>query len=75
MAEIHYLICYDTETKKWKSADEALGSWFKNGPVWEGSHEDGKWRLLDYSDGVEMDMEYECSETVGKVLKELNGEG
>lgn len=75
MAEIHYLICYDTEAKKWKSADEALGSWFKNGPVWEGSHEDGNWRLLDYDDGMEMDTEYECSEAVGKILKELNGEG
>jgi hypothetical protein len=75
MAEIHYLISYNTETKKWIAADEALGAWFKDGPVWEGSHEDGKWRMLNYDDGMEMDTEYECSETMGKILKTLNGEG
>ena len=75
MVEIHYLIAYNTETKKWISADEALGSWFRNGPVWEGSHEDGKWRFLDYDNAIEMDTEYEASETIGKVLKQLNGEG
>jgi hypothetical protein len=75
MAQIHYLICYDTDTKKWFAADEALGAWFTEGPVWESSDEDGKWRLLNYEDGLEMDTEYECSETVGKILKTLNGEG
>jgi hypothetical protein len=72
MAEIHYLICFDTETKQWKSADEALGSWFKNGVVWEGSHEDGKWRTLNYDDSIEMDLEYEATEKVGEILRQLN---
>jgi hypothetical protein len=31
--------------------------------------------LLDYDNAMEMDTEYECSEIVGKMLKELNGEG
>jgi hypothetical protein len=72
MAEIHYLICFDTETKQWKSADEALGSWFKNGVVWEGSHEDGKWRTPKYDDSIEMDLEYEATEKVGEILRQLN---
>jgi len=25
MAQIHYLICFDTETEKWSSADEKVG--------------------------------------------------
>lgn len=74
MAEIHYLICFDTETKKWKAADEALGSWFRNGPVWDGTdHGSGKWRPLNYDDPVEMDLEYEATEQVGSLLKKLNG--
>ena len=80
MAQIHYLICYDTDTKKWIAADEALGAWFKDGVVWEGldpvgDEFDGKWRPLNYNDPIEMDTEYECSDVVGKILKQLNGEG
>ena len=70
MAEIHYLICFDTETKQWKSADEALGSWFKNGVVWDGP--DHEWRLLNYDDPIEMDLEYEATEKVGEMLRRLN---
>lgn len=74
MAEIHYLICFDTKTKQWKSADEALGSWFRNGPVWDGeSHDEGKWRTLNYDDPIEMDLEYEATEQVSELLKKLNG--
>ena len=75
MAEIHYLICFDTETQKWKSADEALGSCFRNGVVWDGKdHEEGKWRPLNYDDPVEMDLEYEASDKVGELLRKLNGD-
>jgi hypothetical protein len=74
VAEIHFLICFDTETKQWKSADEALGSWFRNGPVWDGKdHDEGKWRPLNYDDPVEMDLEYEATEQVSELLKKLNG--
>jgi hypothetical protein len=80
MAQIHYLICYDTDTKKWLAADEALGAWFTDGYVWEGldpvgDEFDGKWRHLNQNDFTEMDAEYEGSEMVGKILKQLNGEG
>jgi hypothetical protein len=73
MAQIHFLIAYDTETKKWISADEALGSWFKNGVVWDGpDHNEGKWRMLNYKDPIEMDAEYEATEKVGEILRQLN---
>jgi hypothetical protein len=73
MVEIHYLICFNTETKKWASADEALGSWFKNGPVWDGvNHDEGRWRTLNYDDPIEMDLEYEATEQVGSLLRKLN---
>lgn len=80
MAQIHYLICYDTDTKKWLAADEALGAWFTDGVVWDGldpvgDEFDGKWRHLNQNDFTEMDAEYDGSEMVGKILKQLNGEG
>jgi hypothetical protein len=80
MAQIHYLICYDTDTKKWLAADEALGAWFTDGYVWEGldpvgDEFDGKWRHLNQNNLFEMDTEFECSDKVGEMLKHLNGEG
>jgi hypothetical protein len=77
MAQIHYLICYDTDTKKWLAADEALGAWFTNGYVWEGldpvgDEFDGQWRHLNQNDFAEMEAEYEASEKVGEILRQLN---
>jgi len=77
MAQIHFLIAYDTETKMWISADEALGAWFTDGYVWEGldpvgDEFDGKWRHLNQNDFAEMDAEYEASEKVGEILRQLN---
>lgn len=75
MAEIHFLLCFDTETKKWKAADEALGGFFTDGFVWDGAEDgsEGRWRTLNYDDAVEVDLEYEASEQIGSLLKKLNG--
>lgn len=77
MAEIHFLLCFDTETKKWKSADEALGGFFTEGFVWDGDEygEKGKWRGLNFDDPVEVELEYEATEQIGSLLKNLNGVG
>ena len=77
MAQIHFLIAYDTDTKKWFGADEALGAWFTEGFVWEGlepvgDNYDGKWRHLNQNDFAEMDAEFEASEKVGEILRQLN---
>jgi hypothetical protein len=77
MAQIHFLVAYDTDTKKWISADEALGAWFKDGYVWEGldpvgDEFDGKWRHLNQNDFAEMDAEYEACEQLGEILRQLN---
>lgn len=75
MAQLHYLISFDTETQKWSSADEALGAFFKDGYVWDGDEfgEQGEWRTLNMDDPKEVDMEYEGTEKVGLLLRKLNG--
>jgi hypothetical protein len=41
--------------------------------VWDGpDHDEGKWRLLNYDDPIEMDLEYEATEKVGEMLRQLN---
>lgn len=71
MAEIHFCISFDTETKMWKSADEAMGGFFTNGFVWD--EDKDEWRGLNYDDPKEVDIEYEASEQVGLLLKQMNG--
>lgn len=71
MAEIHFCISFDTETKMWKSADEAMGGFFIHGFVWDEAS--NVWRGLNYDDPKEVDMEYEASEQMGVLLKKLNG--
>lgn len=76
MAEIYYLIAYDTETGKFSAEDEALNAHFTDGIVYEYTNKEtgeGFWRKLNIDDPSEMDHEYEGSEKVGLMLRRLNG--
>ena len=71
--EIYYMLCFDTETKKWYAADNMLGNLLKNqGPVLEGEGSEGKFRPI--AEGLEADMDYDNIEKLGQFIRSNNEE-
>jgi hypothetical protein len=78
MREIHFLISYNTETKKWRAEDETLNAHFQDGLVYEYTNPEtgeGVWRFTDSENPAEVDLDYELSEKIGEFLRQANGEG
>lgn len=74
--EIFYLLSYDKQSGKWRSADDVLGylivaSSGESGPVHYVDEERGaQWRPLE--DGMETDLDFDNTETLSSFLRDLN---
>jgi len=74
--EIYYLVAYEKESGKWRSADEMLeylvvGSTGENSPVHYIDEEEGaKWRPLE--DGLEKDLDFDNAQALGGFLRQMN---
>lgn len=73
--EIFYLLAYDKSNGKWRSADETLGVMVNaiegGGPVRTVQSDDSVvWR--DLEDGLEKDIDFENTESLGNFLKIMN---
>lgn len=78
MREIHFLLAYNTETKKWTAEDETLNAHFQDGVVYEYNNEEkgeGVWRITNHNDPAEVDLDYELSEKISEFIRQANGEG
>lgn len=73
--EIFYLLAYDKEQGKWRSADETLSMLVHDeggeGPV-RVTSEDGSVVWRDVEDGIEKDVDFDNIEVLSGFLKDLN---
>jgi len=73
--EIFYLLAYDTQSRKWRSADETLSMLVHDkegeGPV-RVVFEDGSVVWRDVEDGLEKDADFDNTEILSSFLKDLN---
>lgn len=69
--EIFYMLAYDKQSGKWRSADETLGMLVNEGPVRE-TAEDGTAEWRDLQDGIEKDIDFENTESLGNFLRIMN---
>jgi hypothetical protein len=73
--EIYYLIAYNKNTKKFRSADEMLGV-FVNSQNGEGSvrvtQDSGNPTWRDLQDGLEKDIDYDNTLLLGAFIKDVN---
>ena len=78
MREIHFLLAYNTETKKWSAEDETLNAHFQDGVVYEYTNletGEGVWRTTNFDDPAEVDLDYDLSDKIGEFIRQANGEG
>jgi hypothetical protein len=70
--EIFYLVAYDKQEKKWRSADEILGVFVDalggDGPV-RVIHEDNSIEWRDIEDGLEKDVDFDNVTTLTEFLR------
>ena len=70
--EIFYLVAYDKQEKKWRSADEMLGIFVNtaggDGPV-RIVHEDNSVEWREIEDGLEKDIDFENVTTLTEFLR------
>jgi hypothetical protein len=70
--EIFYLVAYDKQEKKWRSADEILGVFVNalggDGPV-RVIHEDNSIEWRDIEDGLEKDVDFDNVTTLTEFLR------
>jgi hypothetical protein len=73
--EIFYLVAYDKQEKKWRSADEVLGVFVNalggDGPV-RVIHEDNSIEWRDIEDGLEKDVDFDNITTLTEFLRIAN---
>jgi hypothetical protein len=71
--EIYYLVAYDIDTRKWRSADDTLGILTENqGPVYvsDEATESGEWG--DLTDGIEKDIDFDNTQNLTEFLRGMN---
>lgn len=56
--QFHYVVYYDTETRKWRVEDE-VETYFHDGNAYD-SNEDYGWFWPEYSDGEAPDIDQRC---------------
>jgi hypothetical protein len=70
--EIFYLVAYDKQEKRWRSADEILGVFVDalggDGPV-RVIHEDNSIEWRDIEDGLEKDVDFDNVTTLTEFLR------
>lgn len=73
--EIFYLIAFDKQTKKFRSADEMLGTFTQalggDGPVRVVKEDDSvEWR--DLEDGLEKDIDFDNTTLLSAFIRDVN---
>lgn len=75
--EIFYLVAYDKQENKWRSADEILGVFVNamggDGPV-RVIHEDESIEWRDIEDGLEKDVDFDNVTTLTEFLRSANSD-
>lgn len=74
--EIFYLVAYNKNEKKWRSADELLATLVQSmggdGPV-RVVHEDDSVQWRDVEDGLEKDIDFDNTVLLSAFLRDANG--
>lgn len=73
--EIFYLVAYNKNEKKWRSADELLATLVQSmggdGPV-RVVHEDDSVQWRDVEDGLEKDIDFDNTVLLSAFLRDVN---
>ena len=70
MAELVFVLAYDMDKKRWRSADEMT---LRIGGTVHETEKIGEFRYLDYDNAGEVDADFECQEALSKFLQGENG--